>query len=98
MRLKRSSWKGKKNKMDKRNKKRPWLAALLNIIIWGLGYLYVGKRKNFGILLLLGQLLIIILTAGVVESNWTLFDSLSLPGVILVYIAFAYDAYKTAKE
>jgi len=31
--------------------KKPWLAAVLNIIFSGLGYIYVGKRKLFGALL-----------------------------------------------
>ena len=25
--------------------KKPWLAALLNFVLWGLGYLYVGKKR-----------------------------------------------------
>jgi len=79
--------------MAKENKK-PWLAALLNFIIWGLGYLYVGERKNFGILLVIGEILLIGLTA---TQPLGLSELLALPGSIIISLAFAYDGYKTAK-
>jgi len=75
--------------------KKPLVAAILNFVIPGLGYLYVGKRKNFGVLLIIATILSIILTATI---EWSLQDTLSLPGTIVAMFAFAYDGYKTAEE
>ena len=76
-------------------KRKAWLASILNFLIWGLGYLYIGKRRTFGVLLVIGEILLLVL---VPVSAWTEADSLSLPGWILMSIAFAYDAYKSAKN
>ncbi|PIN91020.1 hypothetical protein COU57_02325 [Candidatus Pacearchaeota archaeon CG10_big_fil_rev_8_21_14_0_10_32_14] len=78
-------------------KKNPWIAAFLNIIS-GLGYLYLGKRKVFAILLL----------ASIIVYNIALFFTPSIQispktplfwiGSLIYFIAFIYDAYKEAKE
>jgi hypothetical protein len=70
------------------NMKKPWLAALLNIILPGLGYVYAGQRMTFG----LGMLL----TSIFLYWGYSLED---LPAVvwidgIIMSILFAYDAYK----
>jgi hypothetical protein len=79
--------------------KKPWLAALLNIIFLGLGYVYVGKRKLFGALLLVSDFLISFWTFHepetfkLVQSNaWV------MTGGILIVIALAIDGYMDAKE
>lgn len=36
--------------------KKPWLAVILNVLLTGLGYIYAGKRKLFGVMLLVGEL------------------------------------------
>ena len=78
--------------------KKPWLAALLNIILTGLGYLYIGKRKLFGSLLLTGELLAIIWLfinpsiLQLLDNVWVYF--ISLPWII----GFAIDAYNEAKK
>jgi hypothetical protein len=78
-------------------KKKPWLAALLNIMISGVGYLYVGKRVAFGVLILLSE---------VSFQAWVMMrpDILTLminPWVIiggmLWTIALGIDAYHDAK-
>ncbi|MCL5410826.1 MAG: hypothetical protein M1324_03145 [Patescibacteria group bacterium] len=77
--------------------KRPWLAIVLNIILPGLGYLYVGRRKVFGYLLTISSI-----------TSWIWFPTKDfIPliihspminiGLILVTVAFAYDAYIEAK-
>lgn len=38
--------------------KKPWLAAILNFLLPGLGYVYVGKRSAFGIGLVLTSVLL----------------------------------------
>ena len=77
--------------------KKPWLAALLNILIPGLGYLYLGKRKLFGILLVV---------SGVAAYIWVinkpqvteLFGDPFINMMLLFYeVAFAIDAYQEAK-
>jgi hypothetical protein len=73
--------------------KLPWLAALLNFILPGFGYLYVwGIRFHwkslFGISLIIVQLLLWRFTA--VNTG----DLLMIP----FSIVFAYDAYRDAKS
>jgi hypothetical protein len=77
--------------------KKPWLAAVLNIILSGTGYLYVGKRKVFGTLLLVGELLGLIwvftdpIALQLVTNVWV-----NLAGLLWI-IAIAIDAYNDAK-
>jgi hypothetical protein len=75
-----------------RQLKKPWVAALLNFILPGLGYVYSRKRVAFGIGLLLSS---IILYWGISFSD--------LPPVVwidafVLAILFAYDGYKTTEE
>lgn len=76
-------------------RKKPWLAAILNIIILGLGYIYIGVKRNFAILLIIGVIL----------SFFVKFDLMNLPTKdivlflsigIIFSIAFGYDAYQEA--
>jgi hypothetical protein len=72
--------------------KKPWLAALLNILLPGLGYVYAGKRTGFGI--------------GIILTSLFLFWGISfqdLPGMVwvdsfIMSLLFAYDGYKDAQE
>ena len=32
----------------KKTKKSPWIAALLNFLFYGAGYIYAGKKKSLG--------------------------------------------------
>lgn len=81
-------------------KKKPWLAALLNLLP-GLGYLYLGTRKIFSYLLLatLALFLADYITSEEVRNWWD-----SEPATILTFlmyvtatIAFVYDAYAEAQ-
>ena len=77
--------------------KRPWLAALLNFLIWGLGYFYVGRRRVRGIILFMIQLFII----GAFSLNQndlkTVFESLSYSFLtIIVSLYLSFDAYRLA--
>jgi len=93
------------NKIRKRDKtetkKDPWLAALLNFIFTGLGYLYVGKRKTFGALLLTSEFLVfawILIDATAREMLTALTSSpLKVLATLLLAVAFALDAYNDAK-
>ncbi len=81
--------------------KKPWLAALLNFFIWGPGYLYLRKRVLFGYLVLASEVCLIIWWT--LPGNWELLESTIGYGWFLLWstilaIAFAIDAYNTAKE
>jgi predicted nucleic acid-binding Zn ribbon protein len=75
-----------------KKEKNPWIAALLNFLFWGLGYLYNGKRIWFGTILLLTA----IIDAAVALAQG--FRAWDLPSSLLLSVAFAYDAYKEASE
>ncbi|MBS3131380.1 hypothetical protein J4212_03025 [Candidatus Woesearchaeota archaeon] len=82
--------------------KKPWLAALLNLIIPGLGYLYVGRRITFAVLLVSGEILALIGDWKEIFSEepilFTLNETLLTLSLLLTWIAFAYDGYKTAES
>ena len=83
-------------------KKKPWLAAVLNALVAGLGYIYVGKRILFGILLILGEVFAYIWVATWVFTDPEAFPILDSTWLSLSWIsfaiAFAIDAYRCAKE
>jgi hypothetical protein len=73
-------------------KKNPWIAAVLNFILPGIGYLYLGQRKIFGALVFISVVL------QIVAYRNTTSDSIfaSIAGLVILF-AFAYDAYKLAE-
>jgi len=79
----------------------PWIAAVLNFFVFGLGYLYLNKKKFFGVLLLIGYVAISIvynLTPGRLGS-YLYVDGIGLGiGFIVIGLALAYDAYQLAKS
>jgi hypothetical protein len=76
------------------------VAAILNFYIWGLGYLYIGKRRGFGILLLLGFAFPVLDLLYPPESlpPLTGIRLVSIAGYLILSLAFAYDAYRLAAE
>ena len=88
--------KNKKSEGEYVMKRRPWLAGVLNLLFPGLGYIYIGKRKLFGILLIITGILILI--------DLNLFDTAMFQSPIALIVgiigqfAFAYDAYNDAKS
>lgn len=74
------------------NIKKPWLAALLNIILPGLGYVYVGKRILFGYGILFSS---IMMSWGFSFEKIPIFVWVSS---IIADMLFAYDSYKDAQE
>jgi hypothetical protein len=74
------------------------IAAILNFFIWGLGYLYLGKKTTFGVILVLGNIITLFSLAypfGAPTGGYLLFQTL---GILVVGIAFAWDASLIAKE
>jgi hypothetical protein len=78
--------------------KKPWIAAILNLLFFGAGYIYNGKRTGFGIALIVGWILIrlgeipIFLTHLVFEKWLVMFI-----GIVVLQISFATNAYNEAK-
>lgn len=81
--------------------KNPTIATLLNIIP-GLGYLYVGRRVAFGVMILISNIVAIIassLNPSLQEyyaADLNFWDWLGLLGLFLIIIAFMYDGYHDA--
>jgi hypothetical protein len=77
--------------------KKPWIAALLNLFLFGGGYVYNGKRKMLGLALIMAWILIrygeitIYLTNLVFEKWLVLFT-----GLVVLMFSLAADAYKEA--
>ncbi len=72
-------------------RKNPTLAAILNFIIWGVGYIYLGKKLNFAIILVIAEMVFV---GSAFIEPW---PTLLTVGLLVASIAFAYDAYKEAK-
>lgn len=88
--------------------KLPWLAAILNFILPGAGYVYVGTRLRFGVLLLASMAIAIFAppmenAADTTQVNLETY--IQDPGFLAIMIsglliaaAFAYDAWGDAKD
>ncbi|MBI4174293.1 MAG: hypothetical protein HY517_01500 [Candidatus Aenigmarchaeota archaeon] len=75
-------------------KKNPWLAAVLNFLLYGLGYIYNGKRVGLGILLLVADLVMGFIYMVMLSVELLVF---AFP-LLLMAVGFAYDGYKEAEE
>ena len=76
------------------NRKRPFLAACLNFLWPGVGYLYVGRRVGFAVMLFIAELLLLL---AVVTADWSGPGGLFYAGSLLAGLAFATDAWNEAK-
>jgi hypothetical protein len=79
--------------------KRPRLAALLNIFIWGAGYFYVEKRRILGMLLFVVQLFVVggyIISTGNITTSFEGVSYSFLTIIISVYLGV--DAYRLARQ
>jgi len=80
------------------NKKNPWVAAILNLLFFGGGYIYNGKRMGFGLGLVLAWILvrlgeIPIYLTHLVDDKWIIL----FIGIVIMQFSFAMDGYKEAK-
>ena len=79
--------------------KNPWIAAILNLFLFGGGYLYNGKRKGLGLALILAWVLIrygeiTIFLTNLVFGKWVVL----FIGLVVLMFSLAADAYNEAKE
>lgn len=82
--------------MKKVPKKNPWIAALLNLLAPGLGYIYAGRRTVFG-----AGLLLVVVIVPLFLINFQFVSAqdefASLAWAAALGILFAYDAYHDVK-
>ena len=83
--------------------RKPWVAAVLNFGLPGLGYLAIGKRKNFAYFILASTILMVIgyILLGIQYDDPELVESSSgwlIAADIALSSGFAYDAYHEAKK
>jgi hypothetical protein len=84
--------------MTKQNKS-PWLAAILNLLFNGVGYIYNGKRIIFGILILVPYLLSHVVDGSQILANMSPeTTAIAVLSLIMTSSAFAYDAFQEAKK
>jgi hypothetical protein len=78
--------------------KKPWLAAILNLLFFGGGYIYNGRRTGIGCGLVLAWILIRAGEIPIYLSN-LVFDKwlIMFAGIVVLQICFAIDGYKEAK-
>ena len=82
--------------------KKPWIAAILNFILPGLGYLYAGRKH------LIVSLGFLILSVWVAVHDWNEITAILrgrmgitehfLLFIVLYPIIFGYDAFRDAKR
>jgi TM2 domain-containing membrane protein YozV len=77
-----------------KQKKNPVIALILNLIIWGVGYIYNGKRVGFGVLLLFAD----IIGMTLLSFSLAIINPFFWFTIIILSLAFAHDGYKEAKE
>jgi hypothetical protein len=79
--------------------KNPWLAAFLNLFLFGGGYIYNGRRVGLGWALVLAVVLIrwgeiAIYLTGLVTDKWLLL----MAGLVVMQFSLATDAYQEARS
>lgn len=77
--------------------KKPWIAALLNFFLMGLGTFYVGKRKVLGVVLTLSSIFLTSIEMSLKNTNQDLFMSM-FATIFLMNIFLALDGYNEAKS
>jgi hypothetical protein len=82
--------------------KSPWIAAFLNFVVWGSGYLYVRHRMVLGVGLVIVTFLnfVILMTIPdviILSSSELFFIWLSFIWVALS-VLFAIDVYRETEE
>ena len=89
-------------------KKSPLIAAALNFFVWGLGYLYSGKRTVLGIGFLAAYIIFSAFTLTVIqlppfpevpyENLYAMTGILSILYQLMISMTLAYDVYRETKN
>lgn len=83
--------------MNKILAKNPWLGAILNALLPGVVYLFVGRRNKFGALLVLGIIFAFFSSKNNPEITQPS-GIISVFSVIFIQLAFAVDGYNECKD
>jgi len=79
--------------------KKPWIAFVLNLLLFGAGYIYNGRRVGLGIALILSWILIrygeiTIYLTNLVTDKWLVL----FVGLVVMMFSLAFDAFREAKR
>lgn len=86
------------NRDMKRFRNNPWIAAVLNFFIPGLGYVYAGKKVVFSTILLIGMILYVFWVISLPDMQQTL-DTIWLnASLFFIMLGFAVDGYQEVKK
>jgi hypothetical protein len=78
--------------------KKPWLAAVLNLVLNGVGYIYNGKRVVFGVLILISSIISYFIEGSDINILSSEVKVIAVAAYLIMTIAFTLDAYQEAKE
>jgi hypothetical protein len=82
--------------------KSPWIAAFLNFVVWGSGYVYIGHRMTLGMGLVLvtffNFLILIMIPDVIILSNTELFFLWFSFIWIALSVLFSIDVYKETQD
>ncbi|MCW3122254.1 MAG: hypothetical protein JWQ38_1746 [Flavipsychrobacter sp.] len=79
--------------------KKPFIAAILNFLFYGAGYVYNGKKKGYGIALIIAW--IVLRTADIkfyLNSSDLSIWFILMAGLAILQFTFAIDGYHEAKR
>ncbi len=81
-------------------KKNPYVAAVLNFLLFGGGTIYVGKRVGLGVALMLGGLAaqaVEIKVSPVLDNSIPALWPFLLGGIVVMKLGLAVDGYREAR-
>jgi hypothetical protein len=81
-------------------KKNPYVAAVLNFLLFGGGTVYVGKRVGLGLALMIGGTaaqIVEIKVSPVLDNSIPALWPFLLGGLVLMKVALAVDGYREAR-
>lgn len=81
-----------------KKKKSPLLAAILNFLFLGVGYLYLGKRKIFGWLMIVAFIIMSIEFLLGTLNHLTNISNTHTVSLTLIAVAVGVDAYLLGKQ
>lgn len=82
--------------------KSPWIAAFLNFIVWGLGYVYIRHRMVLGIGLVIVNLINILILMSIPQVVLLRSSEMFFIWVSFIWVAmsvlFAVDVFRETEE
>ena len=82
--------------------KSPWIAAFLNFVIWGTGYVYIKHRMVLGVGLIFVNILNFVILVSLPEVILLRTSELFFVWLSFIWVAlsslFAIDAYRETEE